>query len=110
MRSQKRYLDDPDKYQELLNVLHKVNPQLAEIVSKKYEEDRENFLEYARQAAESAPSYWAKASCPDCRGKGVIKRANQDTLSTCFCAERRYLKHLRKLRIEYNKNRRNTNA
>lgn len=67
-------LDMADKaYEHLLEVASHVDPKLTEVLQQKYEEDRREFSQAARDFMPSQdPAYWAKRGCSKCYGRGII--------------------------------------
>ena len=61
-----------ETYQELLSRVEEVNPEVAEALRRKYQEEEESFSKAAKDALPSAdPKYWAKSSCTKCYGRGT---------------------------------------
>jgi len=103
-------------------LLEGVNPKLAEVLRKRYDEDTQNFIEAAEKALPSSePSYWAKSGCKRCYGRGIIgvlhsfaqpaqstKKAYSNSNTSdkkCGCWIRPYRKWLGEFRLKFNEGR-----
>lgn len=88
-------------YQRLVDSAYKVDPRLGDILIKKYEEDRNDFLGAVKLAIEGRPKVsWAKSSCHKCYGSGIIGVRGTEQLY-CSCIEKEFLKWLKDFRAEY---------
>lgn len=60
-------------YEHLLEVVDKVSPELTDVLREKYEEDRREFAQAARDFMPSQePGHWAQRGCSKCYGRGII--------------------------------------
>lgn len=108
-------------YEQLLDAVNKVNPALTDVLRKKYEEDRQEFVQAAKEFTPSQdPIYWAKRSCSKCYGRGIIGKRHVfmpgqpakvmgeilNSVSqidiTCKCTQKTYQKWLAEFRTFYN--------
>jgi len=97
--------------ESLDKVLEGLEPELADVVRRKWAEDQEKFSACAR---ENLPSevleFWADRSCRDCHGRGRIGTNIQlvsggksvETPIKCRCTNKNYQKWLAQFRRYYN--------
>lgn len=87
-------------------LLQSLPADVATRVTAKYEADRAGFLKWAEEKMPSKdPSFWAKANCTKCYGRGILTRVilNQPKIiQSCSCATKNYTNWLRDIRTEYN--------
>lgn len=113
--------------EELLRQAANIDPELANILRSKYEQDRAEFAQAAREWAPSNdPAYWAKKSCQKCYGRGKIgdrhlfpfkqpavsgidENGNKYYVNSaakvpvqCSCTRKNYEKWLAEFRVFYN--------
>lgn len=91
-----------DQHETLLTALHRINPDFAEYLQKRYENEREDFEKALLEAVPSTKlKHWAKTSCNKCFGKGIITINGQDT--SCRCVDKNYYKWFESFRKDYYK-------
>lgn len=86
-------------YERLLLTL---DPAIADILRKKFDEDETEFIEALRSFSPSMEvSYWAKSSCRRCHGTGFVG-SRGGTQVACTCAHKRFRTWLLAFRLWYN--------
>ena len=81
-----------DSYQKLVNAAYNTDPRLGDLLVKKYEEDREEFMEAIKvEISTRANTSWAKASCKKCYGSGIIGTRSLENVY-CSCVNKGFLK------------------
>lgn len=90
----------------LVNLLRSLPKEVADRVRDKYEEDRNNFLEFvSEQTPSKDPAYWAKHGCTKCYGRGILgtltKPSGEKSTPACSCTSKNYAKWLVELRKFY---------
>jgi len=91
-----------DEHERLLAAIHRINPEFAEFLHKKYETERSDFEKAVLEAVPSTKVRdWAKTSCNKCYGKGTINVNGQDRI--CGCVDKRYYKWFENFRKAYYK-------
>ena len=95
----------------LLNMFGNLPEAVAERVRAKYEEDRQEFLDFVKANTPSqAPGYWAARSCTKCYGRGIIGELLRDGVNkqplVCHCVAKTYQAWLTEQRKVFNNKKR----
>lgn len=102
-------------YKSLMSKIEAKNPELAQHIKEKYQQEEEAFNKAADEAIPSKESkYWAKPSCNKCHGRGIKgtlhhfsgpkSKDTQPIFSQplgCQCTHNNYKKWLKAFRVQY---------
>jgi hypothetical protein len=118
MRNEQEQALAEGAYAELLGRVGAQNPELQKMLSQKWAEDRQAFMEAVKEeTAGRSQESWATKNCKKCYGRGFVgvllashNRNDKDQNVSCPCTSKNYGKWMKKFREEFNEKRDKTNA